>query len=69
MTKVKDNYDLLDWCNEETIIECTKCTEEEKFWGAAEDAIDVFAEKGWRVTAKHCYCPYCAEVCLNPLKK
>ncbi len=50
---------LLDFCKEETTIECQQCQKEAKEGTDALYAIDDFHQAGWRVIKGKCLCPEC----------
>lgn len=61
--------ELDDYCVECVIIQCTKCDEVSRIYQDIDYAIEMLTDKGWRGTAKHCYCPFCAEKHLKPKSK
>lgn len=42
-------------------LTCSKCNAETSFQMDADDAAELFHQKGWRATDKNVYCPQCAE--------
>jgi hypothetical protein len=51
--------ELLDFCKEETTIECHQCHIEARENTDALNAIDDFFDSGWRVIKGKCMCPAC----------
>lgn len=67
MTKQRSAEDLIDFCEEESLIECQVkgCKEASSYNESAEFASEHFFEQGWRATPTKVYCPEHAKKSLK----